>query len=187
MSKERWLPIKGYEGRYEISDHGRVKALYLQIQCRGRNNSIRNTSFPERIMKQHTGSKNDYLQVGLSNNRIVKHRLVHRIVAMHFLSNLKNKEEVNHIDGNPRNNHYTNLEWVSRKENVAHAYRTGLVVNHSGLNPYANSVIIDNGIEVKSFPTQREAARYMGVKEGTLCASKLNNRKLKGYKIINNG
>lgn len=70
--------------------------------------------------------------------------LVHRLVADMFVYNVNvNQNVVNHLDGNKLNNHYTNLEWCSRSENMIHAYKTGLMpsqkgTNHSGVSGELN-------------------------------------------------
>lgn len=55
--------------------------------------------------------------------------LLHRALALVFLTTVEGKEDINHIDGNKLNNSISNLEWVSRGENVIHALRNGLHVN----------------------------------------------------------
>jgi hypothetical protein len=68
-----------------------------------------------------------YLKVELINkDGERKSRLVHRIIAMTYLDNPENKSSVNHKDGNKFNNDIFNLEWVTAKENRAHALKTGL-------------------------------------------------------------
>lgn len=52
---------------------------------------------------------------------------VHRIVAKAFIPNPQKLPEVNHIDGNKHNNNVLNLEWVTRKQNEAHAIKHGLI------------------------------------------------------------
>lgn len=64
----------------------------------------------------------EYLRITLCKGGKTKRYLIHRLVATHFVSNPDNKPCVNHIDGDKRNNHYTNLEWVTQSENVKHGF-----------------------------------------------------------------
>lgn len=63
-----------------------------------------------------------YLRVSIGG----KLMFVHRLVAEKYIPNPDNKPQVNHIDGNPKNNRVDNLEWVTQKENMAHAVKNGL-------------------------------------------------------------
>lgn len=112
---EIWKPIMGYEGRYEISNKGRVKSLVFR-------NKPRPTP---KILSTKTNA--NYIQVQLFNGTSTCDKpLVHRLVAMHFLDNPEGLPEVNHKDGDKHNNTVGNLEWVSSKDNVKHAVVTGL-------------------------------------------------------------
>lgn len=102
---EVWLPINGYDGRYFISDNGRVKnsAGLIMKQC-----------------KVKRGRRNGYLNVMLSGR---KRFYIHRLVATHFILNPNELPWVNHKDGNGLNNHKNNLEWSTPSENVKHSYK----------------------------------------------------------------
>lgn len=69
---------------------------------------------------------NGYRTVCLMKNGIQYTKSIHRLIAQTFVPNPENKPEVNHINGDTKNNHYTNLEWATRSENQQHAYDTGL-------------------------------------------------------------
>ena len=90
--------VKSLEN-YCINEYG----LILNIRTRG--------------MIIHSISKKGYLQVCLTNKNTYK---VHRLVALTFIENKENKQEVNHKDGNKLNNHVSNLEWNTTQENLEH-------------------------------------------------------------------
>lgn len=100
--QEEWKPCVGYEGRYEVSNIGRVKSLVTN-----------------QLLKPAT-DKLGRKQVALSLNSKVKATRIHRLVAKAFISNHENKPQVNHIDNNPSNNCVENLEWCTAKENTQH-------------------------------------------------------------------
>ena len=110
--KEQWLPVVGYEGLYLVSDTGRVVSL------------PRNNTFGRELKQSRSGIARNYLSVSLSKNGISKHTYVHRIVASAFVINQLDLAEVNHKDGVTTNNNSSNLEWVTRKQNVEHAIRS---------------------------------------------------------------
>lgn len=103
---ENWKTLLE-NSNYEISDNGnfrniRGKILKLNINKRG------------------------YLYCNISKKSKVTKVKIHILVAKYFVNNPFNKDTVNHIDCNKLNNSYTNLEWLTRKENISHAVSLGL-------------------------------------------------------------
>ena len=93
--------------------------------------------------------------------------LLHRIIALCFCDKPDGADEVNHIDGNKDNNSACNLEWVTRNENLKHAFNSGLRTDDVS----ARKVIatnIENGEEVE-FPSIYKAARFFGISQGNIC------------------
>ena len=119
---EIWKDVIGYEGLYEVSNFGRVRSCN-RILKNTTNNIWQN--FKGRMLKQDIGDRGYYC-VRLCKNNKSKHLYVHRLVLETFIPNPENKEQVNHIDGNKRNNRVDNLEWCTVSENIQHAYDTGL-------------------------------------------------------------
>lgn len=75
----------------------------------------------------NTSRDGRYKSISYSENGKQKHITIHRLLGKAFIPNPENKPQINHKDGNPRNNILDNLEWVTAQENVQHAYDTGLV------------------------------------------------------------
>lgn len=94
--------------------------------------------FSERSNKFLTPVKNskNYLRICTP----LKRYFIHRLVATYFVPNPTDKPQVNHKDGNKHNNHYTNLEWVTNKENRKHAIDNGLHKVARGINTGSNKL-----------------------------------------------
>lgn len=104
---EEWKDIKGYEGYYQVSSHGRIK----------------NT----KTGKILTGDINNAGYKRIAFYKPVKKRFfIHRLVALHFCEGYQEGLIVNHKDGNKLNNSSENLEWVTRSENDLHAFKLNL-------------------------------------------------------------
>lgn len=115
MDNEQWVPIKGYEGYYEISSYGRVKSL-----------ARRNRNIDMILVPVKYGKGNRYRAISLSVMGKIKKCYIHRLVATAFIPNPRMYREVNHLDGVPTNNNVNNLEWCDKRHNHLHAYAMGL-------------------------------------------------------------
>ena len=112
---EKWKVIKGYEGIYEVSNHGKIKSLARKIKHSDGNS--RNVK--ERILNP-ANDKDGYLFLTLSKNGTKKQCRVHRIVAEAFIENPDKKPQINHINEVKNDNRASNLEWATSKENINH-------------------------------------------------------------------
>ena len=104
---EQWKVVKGFEN-YLVSSLGNVKTINGKLK------------------KVVYDSKNYYGYVELWKNNKGKKFRIHRLVAETFIPNTLGKEQVNHIDGDKKNNCVSNLEWVTPKENIRHAIENDL-------------------------------------------------------------
>ncbi len=118
---EIWVDIKNYEGKYRISNLGRVKSLERQVSHDGIT-----WIQPERIMCHWCGTTSLYDCVRLYKGGVGKKFSVHRLVAQHFLPDWNPGLEVNHIDGNRDNNRADNLDMCTHQRNIEHAIAGGL-------------------------------------------------------------
>lgn len=145
---EIWKYIEGYEGKYQISNFGRVKSLNY------------NKTGKERLLKINFNS--GYGIICLFNKNVRKYLYIHRLVAQAFLENPLNLPEVNHIDEDKTNNSVGNLEWCDSKYNNNHGTRIERM-SKTQTNRKDQSIQIDqftkSGIYVKTWLSTHDAER----------------------------
>jgi hypothetical protein len=113
---EIWKDIKKEKG-YLVSNKGNIRSIDREtIYSDGRIAMFKG--------KYMSISKNTTYPICKINNKTYK---IHRLVAESFIPNPQNKSEVNHIDGNKHNNNVNNLEWVTRSENIRHAFNNNMI------------------------------------------------------------
>lgn len=158
MAKIQLRPIAGYEGFYSVSSDGRVYS----------HPSGFNANRHGKWLKTYEDTKG-YQTVTLTRNYERKSFKVHLLVAAAFT--VKTSDQINHIDGNKRNNDIANLEWCTNRQNTIHAYQTGLrKLKHSKkkileLLSYGNSqhqvaVILDMDQSTISRIASNKSRRY---------------------------
>lgn len=165
--KEIFKDIRGYEGRYQITNYGRVWSC------------IRN-----QFLNQSGGKTQRYLYVTLYHPNGKKNtERIHRLVALHFCDKSEDKTQVNHKDGNKLNNRADNLEWTTAKENVRHAHDLGIASNEGCVKShlYKITVLKDNEV-IGTFLGMKVAAEALGIHWTTVqrCV-KLNKPTRYGY------
>ena len=153
ITMENWKAIAGYEELYEVSDLGRVKSLKYG---------------KEKILK-HRKTTGGYLQVSLCKDGHVKSVRIHRLVAEAFIQNPNNLKTVNHKDEDKTNNTVSNLEWMSRADNIRYS-----------ANKSVQMFDKSTGELLETFPSLSEAGRVTEINLGNISSCCLGQRKSSG-------
>lgn len=170
---EIWKPIMGYEGVYEISNHGNVKSLDRWVKT-GRGG----LQFREGKMLKPKIDKYGYLTLGLCKKGKSKWFTIHRLVAIHFISNPDNLPQVNHKDEDKTNNMVwvnedgsidydkSNLEWCTNEYNNNYGTRNKRIkdkqVNDKKKSKPVIQLTLNNEI-IGLYLSINEATRQTGV------------------------
>lgn len=178
-----WKSIKGFNGKYWVSDEGEVRSIDRLVEQENRFGSYKRLIKGQKLQpkKQNRG----YLMVGLSQEGKVKSCLVHQLVAQAFIPNPDNLPEINHISEDKTDNRVENLEFCDRKYNINYGTHTQRVTQKL-INGKTSKSIIQfdlNGNFVAEYPSLMEAERQTGCFESSICACCKGKRKTSsGYK-----
>ena len=140
---EVWLPVKDFDN-YEVSSKGRVR-----------------NSKTGRILKTQINDRG-YEHLSLRKDKKQVEQRVHRLVAETFYYGDHDDLDVNHIDGNKRNNFIGNLEFCTRQENIRHAFDNGL----KKPSRMKSIKVIETG---EIFDSIRECGRALGCNQSDIC------------------
>lgn len=163
LEGEEWAYVPNTDNRYIVSSMGRFASV-PRMRVKGG------------LIKPQL-NKHGYLYVAIrSNGKYRLHRLS-RLVAITFIPNPKNYEQVNHINGNKQDNRVCNLEWCTRSHNQKEAYRLGLQKPSEYQKQIARRYCTDNkSIKIKAtkgnftkiYKSMGEASRDLGIAVGCI-------------------
>ena len=161
---EIWRDIHGYEGKYQVSNYGRIKSLYTNK------------------LKKATIKNWGYKCVDLYLNGKRENKTIHRLVAMTFIPNPNGYKVINHIDGNKLNNNVNNLEWCTQSYNIKHSYDNNLHIPtiEKAINSRKRKILCHQNN--KKYNSIIEAAKDLNLNTGKICeVCKGTRNHTKGY------
>lgn len=167
--EETWKNVVGYEGVYSISNLGRVR----------RDKSGSGLCKAGRTLKPIL-HKSGYLIVNLYRNGICKTHLIANLMAYTFIGTRSKGMQINHKDTNKLNNYLSNLEYVTPKENTAHAFKNGLRHPFPGEKNGQSKLTEKDVLKIRELfakgnITQRKLAEMFNFRQGSI--STIINRK----------
>lgn len=173
---EIWKTIEGYGGRYSVSNKGNIRTnAYINTHA------IYGTAKHKEKYRQPLTGARGYLRTVLTDENKKQHYIqIHRLVASAFIPNPLNLPQVNHKDGNKKNNCLENLEWCTNEQNREHAMKMGLIKKRDQL-PHAkikSEEIPKIQMMLRLGNSQKKVADFYGVNQQTISkiARKFNNQ-----------
>lgn len=157
MEQEIWLPVKDFEGIYEISSHGVLK-VRERIVIKSPKGYTQIFKRKAKIMSTHLCQ--GYKRLMLSSGNIRKREFIHRIVGFNFVPGYQPGFVINHLDGDKLNNYYKNLEWTTDVKNAIHARN---ILNRPG---WVGRLVLDTDTGI-FYDSAKDAAIAKGYKFST--------------------
>ena len=162
--EEIWKDLKGFNNNYQISNLGRVRRVQIIVP---------------------SVSKLGYKQIHLEG----RYYYIHRLVASYFLEKIDGKNEVNHLDGNPSNNKFNNLEWCTHQENIQYSFDKldRKVYGKKGFDNPCSKAVGQFDLEgnlIKIWGSQMEIERTLGIRHSNIsmaCSGKNIGNRSHGY------
>lgn len=178
MDNEEWRPMKENPDYYEISSMGNIRSVGFSNQW-----GYHRRRSP-RLIHQHPNAKG-YMLVNIATNGKYWQMLVHRLVASNFIGDIDGME-INHINGNKRDNRVSNLEICTHSENMRHAYNV-LGIEGTSQRPYSTRKRPVECFDLSSkfvaeYPSTREAAEAIGHTHGRISIAARNGSTAFGFK-----
>ena len=171
LEGERWLPIPGYEGIYEVSSIGRIRRCY-RVTSSG-------AHLRPKILKQCIG-RHGYPCINLRKNGFIRKHTIHRLVASAFIPNPDNLPVVDHINSNKLDPRVENLRYCTYEENTGYAVKSGVMdieertkritsesVQNKKIEASRKAVIREDG---KRYPSLTHAAKDIGCTVSSISA-----------------
>lgn len=152
---EEWKPIAGYEGRYEVSDRGRVRSVDVLVPYNHWRSGERLVRLKRGKMLPAQKINSGYLIVHLHKNNVREAKTVHRLVAETFIPG-DFSHDVNHKNTVKTDNRKSNLEWLGRSLNHKHAVDMGCRLS---------AVPVRCPTTGREYPAIRRAAQAIGRSE----------------------
>lgn len=164
--EEIWKSISGYDDIYQISSFGRIRSKCGKAdgQYVIRKNRISGKGYPS-ITLHHQGER--------------KYFFIHRLVAEAFIPNPKELPQINHKDGNKRNNCVENLEWCTNSENMNHCYENRLTKRARPVLQFDK-----DGTFIKRWDSSAEISRFYNVKNNGYISDVCNGKRKTAYGYV---
>lgn len=161
MLKGNWTPLV-YNGldltdRFLVSDKGEIY-------------SLKSDKILRKTLNKSTGYYGVCVSLGSREKKM--HIKIHIAVACMFVSGRKEELVVNHKDGDKTNNNFSNLEWVTSKQNTQHAFSNGLIYKN-GSKSFSSVICVNTG---EVFKSMADAARRYNIKHTQSIGNVCNGR-----------